>query len=82
MRQRTAAPTKKVAVGGVTSAVAALLVYAVATLWHLTIPPDVAMLAAGLIVGAAGWLAAYLTPASPEDAPVPAARRRRDPLGH
>jgi hypothetical protein len=81
MRQRTARPTRKVAAGGVTSAVAALLVYAVATLWHLTIPPEVAMLAAGLIVGAAGWLAAYLVPAAASDAPVPAARHR-DPMSH
>jgi hypothetical protein len=80
MRQASPKPTRKVLAGGVTSAVTALLCYAVATVWHLTIPPDVAMLAAGLIVGAAGWLAAYITPAAPEDAPVPAARRRRDPI--
>jgi hypothetical protein len=81
MRQRTAKPTTKVLAGGTAGTIAALLVYLAARLWHIDVPYDVALLIAGLIVAAVGWFVAYMVPARPEDAPVPAARRRRDPIG-
>lgn len=80
MRQRTAKPTKKVVTGGVTGLIASVLVYAVLRVWHVDLPLEVAGWIAGIVVALAGSVAAYIVPASPEDMPVPAARRRRDPI--
>jgi hypothetical protein len=80
MRQHTLAPTRKVAAGGLAALLATLLTYAAARLWHVDLPPDVAAAAAGLLVTIVGAVAAYAVPPAVEDAPVPAARRRRDPF--
>jgi hypothetical protein len=82
MRQASPKPTRKVLAGGTAALVATLISYAAARLWHVALPPDVAAAAAGLLVTIVGALVAYLVPPAVEDAPVPAARRRRDPLSH
>jgi uncharacterized membrane protein YjjB (DUF3815 family) len=82
MKQRSAKPTKKVMAGGITGLIASVLIYAALSVWHIALPTEVATALAGIVVAVVGWLAAYLTPAAPEDAPVPAARRRRDPVSH
>jgi hypothetical protein len=82
MKQSSAKPINKVVAGGTAGTIAALLVYLAARVWHIDIPYDIALLAAGLLVAAIGAAAAYLTPPSDKDAPVPAARSRRDPIGH
>jgi hypothetical protein len=89
VRQRTARPTRKVTAGGLTGMVTAVLIYAALSVWHIALPLEVATALAGIVVAVVGWLAAYLTPpgrrdqpiedhgrGGPEDAPVPAARRR------
>jgi hypothetical protein len=82
MRQRSAKPTTKVAAYGITGMIATVLIYLVARYWRIDLPLDVALAAAGILVTAAGGVVAWFVPPSDADAPVPAARRRRDPIGH
>jgi hypothetical protein len=82
LRQRSARPTRKVMAGGAAGMVGTILVFVAARLWHVDVPPDVAAAVAGLLVTVVGAVVAYAVPPAVEDAPVPAARRPRDPIGH
>jgi hypothetical protein len=82
MKQRSAKPTKKVAAYFVTGLVATALTYLVARLWHIDLPWQEAIAYAGILVTVAGGVVAWLVPPARDDEPVPAARRRRDPIGH
>jgi putative effector of murein hydrolase LrgA (UPF0299 family) len=78
MRQRSLAPTRKVAAGAVADAVMVVLGYALEQGFRTTLPLPVY----GACLLLVGLAVSYFTPPAVEDAPVPAARRRRDPIGH
>jgi hypothetical protein len=80
MKQRSLVPTKKVAAYFITGLVATALTYLVARLWHIDLPWQEAMAYAGIIVTIVGGVVAWAIPPASSDAPVPAARRRRDPI--
>jgi hypothetical protein len=75
MKQRTARPTRKVTAGMSAATVATLIAFFALRLFGVAIPADVALALATVVLGAV----MYFVPPAPEDAPVPAARRRRDP---
>jgi hypothetical protein len=74
MRQRTARPARKVAAGVSAATVATLVTSFALRLFGVAVPADVALALATVVLGAV----MYFVPPAPEDAPVPAARRRRD----
>jgi ActR/RegA family two-component response regulator len=78
MRQRTNRPTRKVAAGVSAATVATLVSFFALRLFGVVVPADVALALATVVLGAV----MYLVPPAEADAPVPAARRRRDPIGH
>jgi hypothetical protein len=74
VRQRSAMPIRKVTAGAVADAVMILLAYALEQGFHTTLPT----LVYGACLLLVGLAVSYFTPPAPDDAPVPAARRRRD----
>jgi hypothetical protein len=72
MRQRSLAPTRKVAAGAAADAVMIVLAYTLEQGFHVALPT----LVYGACLLLVGLAVSYFTPPAPEDAPVPAARRR------
>jgi putative flippase GtrA len=78
MRQRTNRPIRKVAAGVSAATVATLVTFFALRLFGVNIPADVALALATVVLGTV----MYFTPPASTDEPVPAARRRRDPMSH
>jgi hypothetical protein len=76
MKQRTARPTRKVTAGVSAATVATLIAFFALRLFGVAVPADVALALATVAIGAVMY---FVSPA-PEDAPVPAAHRRRDSI--
>jgi hypothetical protein len=78
MRQRTAKPIRKVTAGAAADAVMIVLAYTLEQGFHVALPT----LVYGACLLLVGLAVSYFTPPAVGDAPVLAARRRRDPIGH
>jgi hypothetical protein len=75
-KQASPRPTRKVAAGVSAATVATLIAFFALRLFGVNIPADVALALATVALGAV----MYFVPPSRDDEPVPAARRRHDPI--
>jgi uncharacterized membrane protein YjjB (DUF3815 family) len=68
----TNAPSQKLTVGGLATALSVVILYLLATYAHFSPPPDITLALGALIGGAVYFIAGYVTPPAAKDTPVPA----------